>query len=736
MIANKLFRIFPMLAIAWVGSPVNALDEVSIEKLLKQPILTPNTPLVEVQAFTEKRVPRMPKVKSLEEWEKHASRLRKAVLDNVVFRGEAAKWREAKTKVEWLDTIDGGPGYRIKKLRYEALPGMWIPALLYEPMKLDGKRPVVMNVNGHDRANGKAAKYKQIRCINQAKRGMIALNVEWLGMGQLNVPGNGHYRMNQLDLCGTSGLAPFYLAMSRGIDVLLSHEHADPDRVAVAGLSGGGWQTIVISALDTRVTLANPVAGYSSFRTRVHHQKDLGDSEQTPNDLAAFADYTHLTAMLAPRAALLTYNIKDNCCFESGYALPPLLEAAEPIYKLYGKAHLLRSHVNRDPGTHNFEQDNREALYRMFRDVFYPNDKKFNTKEITSDKELKTKEELHVPLPKNNATFHSLALSLSKALPRDADLPTESRELTSWQSRAASKLRKTVVASTYHADVKVMANGDHDRVRVRHLQLRLSDEWTIPVVEFTPKDPGATVVVVDQRGRAAAAKAVHHQLESGNRVLAVDPFYFGESRIAKRDFLYALLVASVGERPLGIQASQLAALARWNNRENKQPITLVGYGPRSSTFCLVAAALENKAIAAVELHDSFGSLKEVIENDQGVNQTPEMFCFGLLEHLDVLQMAALVAPRRVTFHDPSKRQLAELKPLAAVLPGMKGLGLQAGKERLFAAVSVSDGRVALIRSNCDLIAGGSCGDPRIKIYIAGERGGLDRAFHLGGSLSG
>ena len=180
----------------------------------------------------------------------------------------------------------------------------------------------------------------------------------------------------------------------------------------------------------------------------------------------------------------------------------------------------------------------------------------------------------------------------------------------------------------------------------------------------TPKDPGATVVVVDQRGRSATAKAVHHQLESGNRVLAVDPFYFGESRIAKRDFLYALLVASVGERPLGIQASQLAALARWNNHENKQPITLVGYGPRSSTFCLVAAALENKAIAAVELHDSFGSLKEVIENDQGVNQTPEMFCFGLLENLDVLQLAALVAPRRVSFHDPSKRQLAELKPLA------------------------------------------------------------------------
>ena len=117
-----------------------------------------------------------------------------------------------------------------------------------------GKVPVVLNVNGHT-SDGKQYVPKQIRCINQAKRGMLALNVEWLGMGQLSGPGFDHYRMNQLDLCGTSGLAPFYLDMKRGLDVLLSLEHADPQRVAVTGLSGGGWQTIFFSSLDTRVTL-------------------------------------------------------------------------------------------------------------------------------------------------------------------------------------------------------------------------------------------------------------------------------------------------------------------------------------------------------------------------------------------------------------------------------------------------------------------------------------------------
>src|SRR5262249_33738818 len=237
-----------------------------------------------------------------------------------------------------------------------------------------------LNVNGHD-GNGKAAPYKQIRCINLAKRGILALNVEWLGMGQLRGTDYGHGRMNQIDLCGTSGLAPFYLNLKPGLDVLLSLENADPQRVAVTGLSGGGWQTIILSSLDTRVTLSNPVAGYSSFLTRIRHLKDLGDSEQTPCDLATVADYTHLTAMLAPRPLLLTYNAKDECCFEAGYALPPLRDAALPLFKLHGKENALRSHINEDPGTHNYEKDNRQAFYRMIGDHFYPGDARFDPKE-------------------------------------------------------------------------------------------------------------------------------------------------------------------------------------------------------------------------------------------------------------------------------------------------------------------------------------------------------------------
>ncbi len=640
-------------------------EAAGLRSVLQREIVGPVLPMTEVQHYCDRRVPDMPAVKTVAEWEQQAGEMRKDVLERIVFRGEAAGWRDAPSKVEWLDTIDGGPGYRIRKLRFEALPGLWIPALLYEPETLSGKVPVVLNVNGHT-ALGKQYPPKQIRCINQAKRGMIAMNVEWVGMGQLRGAGFGHYCMNQIDLCGTSGLAPFYLNMTRALDVLLSLEHADPARVAVAGLSGGGWQTIFISSLDKRVTLANPVAGYSSFKTRAWHLKDLGDSEQTPNDLATVADYAHLTAMRAPRPTLLTFNLHDGCCFEGAYALKPLMDAAGPIFALYGKESALRSHINDDPpGEHNFGIDNRQQLYRMFGDFFYPGDQSFNPEEIPSDDEVQSAEALHVELPEPNADFNTLALRLSEALPRDAVLPTDAESATVWQQTRRAKLREIVRAKDYEVNAVAAGEEEKDGVKATFWRMHMGGEWTVPAVELVRGEPKKTALLVADDGRASVDAKAAELLAAGYRVIAADPFYFGESKIAERDFLFALLVAAVGDRPIGLQASQVGAIARWSAARHGGPVTLVALGTRSSAFALIAAALEGNAIDSVELHGSLGSLKEVIEQNWTVNQKPELFCFGLLESFDIQQIAALVAPRPVRFVDSTDRVKEELARLAA-----------------------------------------------------------------------
>src|SRR2546426_774225 len=95
------------------GGTSQAAPLADIQSWLKREIIGTNLALAEVQACVESRVPLVPDVKTTVEWQKWADKMRRDTLDHVVFRGEAAKWRVARTKVVWLETIEGGPGYHI-----------------------------------------------------------------------------------------------------------------------------------------------------------------------------------------------------------------------------------------------------------------------------------------------------------------------------------------------------------------------------------------------------------------------------------------------------------------------------------------------------------------------------------------------------------------------------------------------------------------------------------------------
>jgi len=628
-------------------------DDVSsaVKDSLALPILGSLQTLEETRRYVAARIPDVPVADSAEAWLDYAEKTRETALDRVVFRGTAQDWRKAWCKVELLDFIEGGPGYKIQKLRLEVLPEMWIPALLYVPEKLYGQVPVFLNVNGHD-AVGKAAEYKQARCIHMARNGIITLNLEWFGMGQLATAGFSHSRMNQLDLCGASGVAPFFLSMSRALDFLLSLENADPQRVGVAGLSGGGWQTIFISSLDPRVTLCNPVAGYSSFRTRINNYSDLGDSEQTPVDLGITADYAHLTAMLAPRAVLLTYNEKDNCCFASGHALEPLVQAASPVYKLLGHESRFRTHVNTDPGTHNFLLDNRQALYAMIRDQWFAgNDADFPAVEQPLVTELKSREILDVPMPMANQDFQTLALSLAESLPKITPRPNSESELPAWRDTEVSRLRNVVKPFSGKVSAEVVSENVFDGLSVTQWKLLIGEAWSVPVVEFSQGEllqgqPAKTAFVICDDGRKSADAHVTRLLKEGYRVLAFDPFYFGECSFTELGYLWALMVSTIGERPLGLQSGEVLGVVEWaRERHPSEPILLVTDGPRCSVIGLVSAALSAGAISGVEEHLPLNSLKDILLANYAFDKAPELFCTGLLEVSDLPQLRVLTGQK-------------------------------------------------------------------------------------------
>ena len=94
-------------------------------------------------------------------------------------------------------------------------------------------------------------------------------------------------------------------------------EEYDFERYSIVGLSGGGWTSVVYSAIDDRITDSVSVAGSIPFYLRVN-ERDIGDYEQTNIDLYKITNYLELYVLGAygdGRQHVQIFNKNDSCCF-------------------------------------------------------------------------------------------------------------------------------------------------------------------------------------------------------------------------------------------------------------------------------------------------------------------------------------------------------------------------------------------------------------------------------------
>ena len=88
-------------------------------------------------------------------------------------------------------------------------------------------------------------------------------------------------------------------------------------RYSMIGLSGGGWTTVVYSAIDERISDSFSVGGSIPFYLRVD-SRDMGDYEQTNIELYKNVNYLELYVLGAygdGRQHVQIFNKKDSCCF-------------------------------------------------------------------------------------------------------------------------------------------------------------------------------------------------------------------------------------------------------------------------------------------------------------------------------------------------------------------------------------------------------------------------------------
>ena len=107
-------------------------------------------------------------------------------------------------------------------------------------------------------------------------------------------------------------------------------------------------------------------------------------------------------------------------------------------------------------------------------------------------------------------------------------------------------------------------------------------------------------------------------------------------------------MATVGERPLGIQVAQILAISRFLARVfSIDALDLESHGPRCSLMATVAAALDDRQlIRGLNCDPQPASLKHYLTSAAKYDETPEAYCFGLLQHFDLPQLRKLAMEKR------------------------------------------------------------------------------------------
>jgi len=622
--------------------------EQDIAGILEHPLETPDVVTFQLRQYLYQKVPKLTVPKNAAEWGAQSERMRRHLLQDVIFHGWPAAWVGSSPKFEDLGVIETGKGYRIRKLRYEIVPGFQSTALLYEPENLHGKIPAILNPNGHELLVGKAAEYKQKRCINFAKRGILALSLEWIYCGELHVPENAHEFGAHLDLVGANTAGLFYLAMRRGLDYLDGHPNVDRARIGMTGLSGGGYQTIMLSALDRRVSVSVPVAGYSALVSKLERVGDYGDPEQVPADFLDGQDYPHLTALRAPRPTLIIDNAEDDCCFRAPLVKPYVYDAVRPFFALYDHEDVFAWHENLDPSTHNYQLDNRLQAYRFFSENFgLP----LITDEIPVEDEIKSYDELVVGVPRDNLTILGLAKKIAEERQPDS-APERLRE--TWAAAEKQKLKSVVrykPVAVEHA--WALNNTKNKGIETESYQFLFTNGLSATGVAaraMSGSDDRPVTLVLDDGGKKAAAGEVAERLNRGERVLAVDLVFTGDVA-PKKDELeeYPLLLAATGDRALGVEAAQLIALARWlKSGSTDHQIRVHTSGIRTQLIALIAANLDTGLFSQINTSNGMRSLQYILDTPVKFEAAPDIFCLDLYKYFDVDRLAMMASPVQIS----------------------------------------------------------------------------------------
>jgi hypothetical protein len=159
-------------------------------------------------------------------------------------------------------------------------------------------------------------------------------------------------------------------------------------------------------------------------------------------------------------------------------------------------------------------------------------------------------------------------------------------------------------------------------------------------------NPRAIIVLADE-GYKAAGEEISEHINRGEQVLALDLLFNGASA-PENPADWEMLVATTGDRPLGLEAAQLLAITEWLRSSNDDStISVVTEGIRNQVIAVTSAALQPTAFAQIESHQSMGSLDYLLKNAVPFRSAPELFCLDLYRYFDLDRLSLMATPTEV-----------------------------------------------------------------------------------------
>jgi hypothetical protein len=252
-------------------------------------------------------------------------------------------------------------GYRIEKLYYESLPGLYVPANLYIPDNIEEPRPAILYVCGHSPTQ---KVHYQPYPRKFAELGFVCLIIETIQFGEVRGHHHGCYYQGWFNWY-SRGYNPGGVEAwngIRGLDLLAERPEVDPEKLGVTGISGGGSQTWYIAAADPRIKAAAPVCGASTLKAHMAIRTVDGHCDCMMPINTYLIDFQDIGALIAPRPLLIAQADGDG--MNTIESIRELHDDIKKMYDLYGVPENIG--LVETPGGHSYHKISRQEIHSFF----------------------------------------------------------------------------------------------------------------------------------------------------------------------------------------------------------------------------------------------------------------------------------------------------------------------------------------------------------------------------------